>query len=77
MLIGGALVNALAFTGSSCMFSRLSKDSVDAERKRHDSQVNDTIKQNRTASKGAGRMGTEITRMNGLYQYAAQVGMES
>ena len=35
-LIGGALVNALALTGSSCMFSRLSKDSIDAERKRHD-----------------------------------------
>ena len=34
MLIGGA--NALAFTGSSYLFSRLSKDSIDAERKRHD-----------------------------------------
>ena len=36
MLIGGALVNALAFTCSFYMFSRLSKDSIDAERKRHD-----------------------------------------
>ena len=36
MLIGGALVNALVFTGSSYTFSRLSKDSIDAERKRHD-----------------------------------------
>ena len=36
MLIGGALANALAFTGSSYLFSRLSKDSIDAERKRHD-----------------------------------------
>ena len=36
MLIGEALVNALVFTGSSYMFSRLSKDSIDAERKRHD-----------------------------------------
>ena len=36
MLIGGALVNALAFTGSSYLFNRLSKDSIDAERKRHD-----------------------------------------
>ena len=36
MLIGGALVNALAFTSSSYMFSRLSKGSIDAERKRHD-----------------------------------------
>ena len=36
MLIGGALVNALAFTGSSYLFHRLSKDSIDAERKRRD-----------------------------------------
>ena len=36
MLIGGALANALAFTGSSYLFSRLSKDSIDTERKRHD-----------------------------------------
>ena len=36
MLIGGALANALAFTGSSYLFHRLSADSTDAERKRHD-----------------------------------------
>ena len=36
MLIGGASANALAFTGSSYFFHRLSKDSIDAERKRHD-----------------------------------------
>ena len=36
MLIGGALANALAFTGSSYLFHRLSADSIDAERKRHD-----------------------------------------
>ena len=36
MLIGGALANALAFASSSYLFSRLSKDSIDAERKRHD-----------------------------------------
>ena len=36
MLIGGTLANALAFTGSSYLFSKLSKDSIDAERKRHD-----------------------------------------
>ena len=36
MLIGGALANALAFTGSSYLFSRVSKDSIDTERKRHD-----------------------------------------
>ena len=36
MLIRGELANALAFTGSSYLFHRLSKDSIDAERKRHD-----------------------------------------
>ena len=36
MLIRGALANALAFTGSSYLFNRLSKDSIDKERKRHD-----------------------------------------
>ena len=36
MLIRGALVNALAFTGSSYLFHRLSVNSIDAERKRHD-----------------------------------------
>ena len=35
MLIGGALVNALAFTGSIYLFHRLSKESIDAKRKRH------------------------------------------
>ena len=39
MLIRGALANALAFTGSSYLFSRLSKDSIDAERKRHDTAI--------------------------------------
>ena len=36
MLIGGTLANALAFTGSSYLFHRLSKNSIDKERKRHD-----------------------------------------
>ena len=36
MLIKGALVNALAFMGSSYLFHILSKDSIDAKRKRHD-----------------------------------------
>ena len=35
MLIGGALANALAFTGSSYLFHRLSAENIDAERKRH------------------------------------------
>ena len=36
MLIGGALANALAFTGSSYLFHRLSVNSIDAERAGHD-----------------------------------------
>ena len=39
MLIGGALANALAFTGSSYLFHRLPADSIDAERKRHDAAI--------------------------------------
>ena len=39
MLIGGALVNALAFTGSSYLFHRLSADNIDTERKRHDAAI--------------------------------------
>ena len=36
MLIRGALANALALTGSSYLFHRLSADNIDAERNRHD-----------------------------------------
>ena len=36
MLIGEALANALAFTDTNYLFHRLSKESIDAERKRHD-----------------------------------------
>ena len=39
MLIRGAIANALAFTGSSYLFHRLSKESSDAERKRHDAEI--------------------------------------
>ena len=39
MLIGGALVNTLAFTGSSYLFHRLSKESIDAKTKRHDAVI--------------------------------------
>ena len=39
MLIRGALVNAVAFTGSSYLFQRLSADNIDAVRKRHDSAI--------------------------------------
>ena len=40
-LIRGALVNALAFTGSNHLFSSLSKESIDKERKRHDKAIED------------------------------------
>ena len=39
MLIGGALANTLAFTGSRYLFNRLSNDSIDRERKRHDAAI--------------------------------------
>ena len=40
-LIGGALFNALAFTGSNYLFSSLSKESIVKERKRHDKTIED------------------------------------
>ena len=40
-LIVGALINALAFTGSNYLFSSLSKESIDKERKRHDKAIKD------------------------------------
>ena len=40
-LIGGALVNALAFVGSNYLFSSLSKESIDKEQKRHDKAIED------------------------------------
>ena len=36
MLIGSTLANALAFTSSSYLFHRLSANSIDVERERHD-----------------------------------------
>ena len=38
-LIGGALANALAFTGSSYLFHRLSADNIDTEGMRHDAAI--------------------------------------
>ena len=40
-LIGGALIDALAFTGSNYLFSSLFKESIDKERKRHDKAIED------------------------------------
>ena len=39
MLIRGAIANALAFTGSGYLFHKLSKDSIDKERARHDAAI--------------------------------------
>ena len=39
MLIGGMLANAIAFTGGSYLFQRLSKDSIDRGRKRHNEAI--------------------------------------
>ena len=36
LLVGGALVNALAFSGSNYLFSKLDKGDAAEERKRHD-----------------------------------------
>ena len=44
MLIGGALANALAFTGNSYLFHRLSADNIGAERKRHDVAIEELQK---------------------------------
>ena len=40
-IIGGALVNALAFTSSNYLFGSLSKESTDKERKRNDKAIED------------------------------------
>ena len=40
-LIGGAMINALAFSGSNFLFSRLSRESIDVERKIHDKAIED------------------------------------
>ena len=40
-LIRGAMINALAFSGSKFLFSRLSRESIDTERKRHDKAIED------------------------------------
>ena len=40
-LIGGALINALAFSGSNFFFSSQSKESIDKECKRHYKAIED------------------------------------
>ena len=40
-LIARAMINALAFSGSNFLFSSLSKESINKERKRHDKAIKD------------------------------------
>ena len=40
-LIGGAIINALAFSGSNFLFSSLSGESINKERKKHDKAIKD------------------------------------
>ena len=40
-LIGGPLINALAFRGSNFLFSSLSKESINKEQKRHNKAIED------------------------------------
>ena len=40
-IIGGAIANALAFSGSNFLFSRLSKKLIEKERKRQDKAIKD------------------------------------
>ena len=40
-ILGGALINALAFGGSNFLFSSLSKESINKERKGHDKAIKD------------------------------------
>ena len=39
IIIGGAIANALAFSGSNFLFSTMSKKSIEKERKRHDEAI--------------------------------------
>ena len=39
MFVGGAMVNALAFSGSKCLLSMLRSSDLNEERKRHDQAV--------------------------------------
>ena len=43
MMICGAVVNALAFTGINFLFSQLSKDRINSEQKRHDLAVEQLV----------------------------------
>ena len=56
MLVGGALVNALAFSGSNFLFSALRAPGADEEGKRHDKAVEQLqVAQAEWSRKRAGR----------------------
>ena len=41
IMIRGAIINVLAFSGSNFLFSKLSKESIDKEQKGHDKAIKD------------------------------------
>ena len=41
IMIGGAIINALAFSRSDFLFSSLSEESINKELKRHDKAIKD------------------------------------
>ena len=67
MMIGGALANSLAFTGSSYLFHRLSKDSIDAERGKHDVVIEQLKK---------AQIGWAHTRQQRIYLINKQLRLE-
>ena len=75
MLIGGALANALAFTGSSYLFYRLSKDGIDAERKGHNAAIEQLQKaQIESADKRQQRIDFINPKSTGLFPPSAALG---
>ena len=57
------MINSLAFSGSNFLFSRLSRESIDMERKRHDKAIEDLQRtQIEWAKKGKNDWITLITK---------------
>ena len=56
-LIGGALINALAFSLSNFLFSSLSKETIDKEQKGHDKAIEDLQRAQIEWSKKTGMIG--------------------
>ena len=48
MLVGGAMVNALAFSGSNYLFSMLRSSDLSEERKHHDQAIEQRSNRKRT-----------------------------